>query len=180
MTSAIRINHFEKKILISKSFQKAAMNPTCREYAELMEVMANHPDYKLDQRAIKTNPKKDTYKGLTYEYMRDYIILHSTPEEEAAPVSSCVIVCCAPSIVGTIVTIALATSMSAMCLPLLCEHAPQLGYCDSALSEVVPGVVFRSRVRLRVFRWFMLCHGDQIRVDLCKHVEDVRQNPVRL
>jgi hypothetical protein len=87
MTSAIRINHFEKKILISKSFQKAAMNPTSREYAELMEVMANHPDYKLDQRAIKTNPKKDTYKGLTYEYMRDYIILHSTPEEEAAAVA---------------------------------------------------------------------------------------------
>jgi hypothetical protein len=87
MTSAIRINHFEKKILISKSFQKAAMNPTSREYSELMEVMANHPDYKLDQRAIKTNPKKDTYKGLTYEYMRDYIILHSTPEEEAAAVA---------------------------------------------------------------------------------------------
>ena len=87
MTSAIRINHFEKKILISKSFQKAAMNPTSREYAELMEVMGNHPNYILDQRAIKKNPKKETYAGLTYEYMRDYIILHSTPEEEAAAVA---------------------------------------------------------------------------------------------
>jgi hypothetical protein len=63
------------------------MNPTSREYAELMEVMGNHPNYTLDQRAIKKNPKKETYAGLTYEYMRDYIILHSTPEEEAAAVA---------------------------------------------------------------------------------------------
>lgn len=87
MTSAIRINHFEKKILISKTFQKAAMNPTSREYAELMEVMSNHPNYTLDQRAIKKNPKKETYAGLTYEFMRDYIILHSSPENELATVA---------------------------------------------------------------------------------------------
>ena len=87
MTSAIRINHFEKKILISKTFQKAAMNPTSREYVELMEVMRNHPNYTLDQRAIKKNPKKETYAGLTYDYMRDYIILHSSPEEETAAVA---------------------------------------------------------------------------------------------
>lgn len=84
MTSAIRINHFEQKILISKSFQKAAMNPTSKEYAELMEVMANHPNYKLDQRAIKTNPKKDTYKGLTYDYMREYICRHSNSVKRTA------------------------------------------------------------------------------------------------
>ena len=87
MTSAIRINHFEKKILISKTFQKAAMNPTSREYAELMEVMSNHPNYTLDQRAIKKNPKKETYAGLTYEFMRDDMILHSSPENELAAVA---------------------------------------------------------------------------------------------
>jgi hypothetical protein len=86
-SSAIRIDHFNKKILISKSFQKATMNPNSNEYKELAAVMANHPTYEIAQRAIKTNPKKDTYKGLTYEYMRDYIILHSTPEEEAAAVA---------------------------------------------------------------------------------------------
>ncbi len=87
MTSAIRINHFDKEILISKSFQKAAMNPTSKEYAELMEVMNNHPTYKLAQRVIKKNTQKETYAGLTYEYMRDYIILNSTPEEETAAVA---------------------------------------------------------------------------------------------
>ena len=87
MTSAIRIDHFEKKILISKTFEKAAHNPNSREYKELMEVMNTHPTYQLAQRAIKKNAKKETYAGLTYEFMRDYIILHSTPEEEAVAVA---------------------------------------------------------------------------------------------
>ena len=87
MTSAIRLNHFNKEILISKSFEKAAHNPNSKEYKELMEVMNTHPTYQLAQRAIKKNTKKETYAGLTYEFMRDYIILHSTPEEEAAAVA---------------------------------------------------------------------------------------------
>ena len=87
MTSAIRINHFDKEILISKSFEKAAHNPNSREYKELMEVMNTHPTYKLAQRAIKKNPQKQKYPNLTYEYMRDYIILTSTPEEELAAVA---------------------------------------------------------------------------------------------
>ena len=87
MTSAIRINHFDKEILISKTFEKAAHNPNSREYKELMEVMNTHPTYKLAQRSIKKNTKKETYAGLTYKFMRDYIILHSTPEEEIAAVA---------------------------------------------------------------------------------------------
>ena len=87
MTSAIRIDHLNKAILISKSFAKAAMNPTSTEYQDLAEVMSNHPNYKVNQCSIKTNPRKETYAGLTYEYMRDYIILHSTPEEELAEVA---------------------------------------------------------------------------------------------
>ena len=87
MTGAIRLNHFDKEILISKSFQKAAMNPNSTEYKDLAEVMAMHPDYKISQRVIKKNAKKETYAGLTYEYMREYIILHTSPEEELAAVA---------------------------------------------------------------------------------------------
>lgn len=86
-SSPIRINHFDKEILISKSFQKATMNPYSDEYRELADVMAAHPNYKIVQRVIKTNPRKETYEGLTYEYMRDYIILSATPEEELAAVA---------------------------------------------------------------------------------------------
>lgn len=87
MTSAIRINHFTKEILISKSFQKAAMNPISTEYQDLKEVMNNHPDYRIALRNIKKNANKKTYSGLDYDYMRRYIILHATPEEELAAVA---------------------------------------------------------------------------------------------
>lgn len=81
MTSAIRINHFKKEILISKSFEKAANNPNSTEYQDLMEIRKNHPDYTIVQRAIKSPLKKDTYKGLTYEYMENYINAHGGEAE---------------------------------------------------------------------------------------------------
>ena len=87
MTSAIRLDHLNKEILISKSFAKVAMNPNSTEYKDLAEVMVNHPDYKITQRVIKKNANKQTYPGLTYEYMRAYIILHSSPEEELAAIA---------------------------------------------------------------------------------------------
>lgn len=87
MTGAIRINHLNKEILISKSFSKAAMNPNSTEYQDLKEVMCDHPDYRVAQRNIKKKENKKTFAGLTYEYMRDYLILHTSPEEEAEAVA---------------------------------------------------------------------------------------------
>ena len=86
MTSAIRLNHFNKEILISKTFQKAAMNPNSNEYKDLAEIQKQHPDYKIAQRAIKKSENKQVYHKLTYEYMREYIILVSSPENEIAAV----------------------------------------------------------------------------------------------
>ena len=86
MTSAIRLNHFNKEILISKTFQKAAMNPNSSEYRDLAEIMSQHPDYKIAQRAIKKSENKQAYHKLTYDYMRDYIILVSSPENTLAAV----------------------------------------------------------------------------------------------
>lgn len=87
MTSAIRINHFDKEILISKTFQKATMNPNSAEAKDLEEIMSKYPTYKIAQRVIKKSSNKKTYPDLTYKYMRDYIILTSTPEEELAAVA---------------------------------------------------------------------------------------------
>ena len=80
MTGAIRINHLNKEILISKSFSKAAMNPNSTEYQDLKEVMCAHPDYRVAQRNIKKKENKKTFAGLTYEYMEEYILTHGTKE----------------------------------------------------------------------------------------------------
>ena len=84
MTGAIRIDHLNKKIFISKSFAKASMNPTSDEYVDLFEIMNNHPEYKIERRTIRKSTNKETYAGLTYQYMRDYIVYREAPETAKA------------------------------------------------------------------------------------------------
>lgn len=84
MTGAIRIDHLNKKILISKSFAKASMNANSAEYKDLIKVLRRHPDYEMEQRIIRKSTNKETYAGLTYQYMRDYIVYRETPETAKA------------------------------------------------------------------------------------------------
>ena len=81
MKGTIRLHHLEKNIYISNSFARAAMNITSEEYKTLREVMDNHPDYAILKREIKKNPQKESYRGLTYEYMDNYIASHDESGE---------------------------------------------------------------------------------------------------
>ena len=76
MKGTIRLNHFEKNIYISASFENAARKLTSEEYKLLRQVQTDHPDYRLVRREIKKNPNKESYCGLTYEYMDNYIATH--------------------------------------------------------------------------------------------------------
>jgi hypothetical protein len=87
MTNAIRIDHFTKKILISKSFAKAAGNPNSIEFSDLNTIRAAHPTYTVERRTIKKYPPRENYDGLTYEFMRDYIYLVTPPEDELAAIA---------------------------------------------------------------------------------------------
>ena len=51
------------------------------EYAHLQQVRQDYPTYTVIRRQIRTNPKKESYKGLTYEYMEDYILTHGSAED---------------------------------------------------------------------------------------------------
>ena len=79
---------FEKSVIeMNTTFAKEMRNPQSDEYALLQRTRQDFPTFAVRTRQINTNPKKDTYKGLTYGYMRDYIILHTTPEKEAEAVA---------------------------------------------------------------------------------------------
>ena len=82
--SKVKILHNESAIEMNKTFAKMAENPFNEEYDFLQKIRQDYPRYTVRVREIKKNPYKECWKGLTYDYMRDYIILHSTPEEEAA------------------------------------------------------------------------------------------------
>ena len=85
--SKLLVKYAEGVIEMNTTFAKMMQNPLSDEYAQLQKVRQDFPTFAVRTRQIKTNPKKDTYKGLTYEYMRDYIILHTTPEKEAEAVA---------------------------------------------------------------------------------------------
>lgn len=84
MKNTLRISHENKTIVMDRTFAKFAENTRSDEYAHLQQVRRDYPDYMVTTRTIKRNPEKETYKGLTYEYMEDYILRHETEEKQLA------------------------------------------------------------------------------------------------
>ena len=84
MKNTLKINHENKTIVMDRTFAKFAENTRSDEYAHLQQVRRDYPDYAVTTRTIKRNPEKETYKGLTYEYMEDYILRHESEENALA------------------------------------------------------------------------------------------------
>lgn len=84
MKNTLKINHENKTIVMDRTFAKFAENTRSDEYAHLQQVRRDYPDYTVSLRTIKRNPEKETYKGLTYEYMEDYILRHESEENALA------------------------------------------------------------------------------------------------
>lgn len=81
MKNVLRLNHDNCTIVMDRTFAKRAENTRSEEYRHLQEVRRDYPTYTVIQRKIKTNPGKESYKGLNYEYMEDYILTHGSAEE---------------------------------------------------------------------------------------------------
>ncbi len=81
MKNTLVINFKNKKIIMDRTFAANAQNTKSDEYQHLQEVRKDYPDWDVITRTIKRNPNKETYKGLTYDYMENYILSHGTDEE---------------------------------------------------------------------------------------------------
>ena len=84
MKNTLKINHENKTIVMDRTFSKFAENTRSDEYAHLQQVRRDYPDFAVVTKTIKRNPEKETYKGLTYEYMEDYILRHESEENALA------------------------------------------------------------------------------------------------
>ena len=78
--STLKVKYAEGIIEMNTTFAKMMQNPLSDEYALLQKTRMDFPTFAVRTRQIKSNPKKDTYKGLTYEWMRHHI---ETREPEA-------------------------------------------------------------------------------------------------
>ncbi len=77
MTNYLKVDHNKKKLIYDRTFAKNSSIVGSTEYNRLQQARKDYPDYTPEQKKINRNPNKDTYKGLTYDYMRDYIIRFS-------------------------------------------------------------------------------------------------------
>lgn len=84
MKNTLRIDFNNKAIVMDRTFAKNCENTHSEEYKHLQTVRKDYPEYTVITRTIKRNPNKETYKGLTYEYMENYILKHESEETLAA------------------------------------------------------------------------------------------------
>lgn len=78
--SKLMVYYAKNVIEMNTTFAKEMRNPLSDEYALLQRTRQDFPTFAVRRRQIKSNPKKDTYKGLTYEWMRNHIATHE-PED---------------------------------------------------------------------------------------------------
>ena len=74
-------DHFNEKIVGTEQNFKKSGNSTTPQYASLMAAMELHPNYKLS--AIAPKVKKQTYKGLTTDLIREYIEIKGNEAQKA-------------------------------------------------------------------------------------------------
>ena len=71
--TTMKINEKKFTIEITKTFAQKASRVGSPEYCELLEVRHNFPKCTVE---VKQTKSKDSFKGLTYEYMKKYILAH--------------------------------------------------------------------------------------------------------
>ena len=72
------INYEMKKIEMTKAESKEAGNPTSEKFNELMKLRSIFPDFAIIVKT--TSVKRDTYKGLDYDFMKKYIEDHDNSD----------------------------------------------------------------------------------------------------
>ena len=81
MKNTLTVNHKDHQIVMDRTFAMNALNTMSDEYEHLQKVRKHYPKYSVVQRHIRKNENKKTYRGLTYDYMEDYIMTHGSAKE---------------------------------------------------------------------------------------------------
>ena len=76
MKNTLRIDHANGRIVMDRTFAKNAENTRSDEYRHLQSVRQDYPTYTVVRKQINKPAHKESYKGLTYDYMRTYITNH--------------------------------------------------------------------------------------------------------
>ena len=75
------INEKKMAIEMTKKFATAARKFGTKQYRDLQEARRDYPNFKVVTITRKATGCQDTYKGLTYKFMEDYIQKHDDAEQ---------------------------------------------------------------------------------------------------
>ncbi len=81
MKNILKVKHDIRVIEMDKTFAKNSTIVGSREYNMLQACRRDYPEYTVRRKEIRKNSKKESYKGLTYTYMEEYIALHDDKEQ---------------------------------------------------------------------------------------------------
>ena len=84
MKNRLWIDFVHNMIMMDCTFAKKCRDTRSAEYEHLQRVRQDYPDFAVQRREIKKNPSKETYAGLTYNYMERYIISHEEDDAREA------------------------------------------------------------------------------------------------
>ena len=85
MINYARVDLAKEQIIMDRTFAKKAEIVGSREYDILQNCRKCYPGFEVVRRKIKKNNSQKRYRGLTYEYMKDYII-YKEPQEQVLEV----------------------------------------------------------------------------------------------
>ena len=84
MKNYLKVDDKNRRLIMDRAFDKNRRIVGSREYNLLQMAKTDHPMYEVVLRRIKSNPEKQVYKNMTYEYMREYISKHPHAKERMA------------------------------------------------------------------------------------------------
>ena len=84
MKNILKVDFSKNAIIMDRTFAKKCTDTRSEEYTQLQRVRQDYPSFAVLTRTIKRNENKETYKGLTYKYMEDYIRTHESEETASA------------------------------------------------------------------------------------------------
>lgn len=80
MKNTLKIDFVNCQIVMDRTFAMRCQNTNSEEYAHLQRVRQDYPSFSVVRKTIKKNPNKESYKGLSFDFMEDYILTHG-PED---------------------------------------------------------------------------------------------------
>lgn len=84
MKNTLKIDFENSRLVMDRTFAKNVQNTNSEEYRHLQQVRRDYPTFTVTTRTCKPNPNKESYKGLTYDYMIDYIMKYEPAETRKA------------------------------------------------------------------------------------------------